>query len=317
MEALDLFSKKIRIDKNELKQALTHSGFYENNDEHKSNSRFVFEGMFVFKGQVAEILLKYFSGSGTQLQHVLGNLFRNENLNKLFDEWKLINLIRVSEKFDVKIHKHIFVYAIFGCISRLDVDNRRRAVFQYLINDSNHAIFNHIQRNKDFVGQANELAKKTMGKKLKIQLSLTPEMLHKAVVSLGTGTILAEATSKSYHYARKKAMKQSLEILSRIAFEKYANETSYIERMQKRIEGEKEQKRQELQQKLEEKAKRRLQKIEVSKRKKVERDLARKKLQSELRTRKAVRQKLLAEKKAKEQLPMSAKKRRHLQDKKK
>lgn len=38
---------------------LTHSSFYE--QEGKGNSRYVFAGMFVFKGQVADILFRYYT----------------------------------------------------------------------------------------------------------------------------------------------------------------------------------------------------------------------------------------------------------------
>ena len=40
----------------QIREVLTHSSFYEK--EGKGNSRFVFAGMFVFKGQVAEVLYK-------------------------------------------------------------------------------------------------------------------------------------------------------------------------------------------------------------------------------------------------------------------
>ena len=62
--------------RSQLRSVLTHSSFYEK--EGKGNSRYIFAGMFVFKGQVAEVLYRYFTGDGTRLQHILGNLFRQE-----------------------------------------------------------------------------------------------------------------------------------------------------------------------------------------------------------------------------------------------
>ena len=88
-----------------LREVLTHSSFYE--QEGRGNSRHVFAGMFVFKGQVAEVLFRYAVGEGTRLQHILGNLFRNERLERQFDEWHLGQFARAGENFDIKTHKHM------------------------------------------------------------------------------------------------------------------------------------------------------------------------------------------------------------------
>lgn len=317
MDSFELLCRKLGIGKNNLKQALTHYSFYENKDDNKANGKLIFAGMFIFKGQVAEILVKYFSGNAAQLQQILGNLFRSEYLHRLFDLWALKKWVRSSEKFDIKSHKHIFVYAIFGCISNMGYDKRREFIFKYIINNENLHVFKHVTKNKDIVHQAKELAKITIGEKLKTKMLLTEGALHKAVVLFNNGTVIAEATSKSYRYARKKAMKNTLEIISNINFEKYVNESNYIERLQKRIEEEKEKKKKELQQKLSEKENRRQEKIEGAKRIKKVRDQARKKAQSEAKKRKAEREKISARKAAKEQRPLSAKKRRYLEDKKK
>ena len=106
----------------QLREVLTHSSFYE--DAGKGNSRYVFAGMFVFKGMVAQVLYRYYTGEGTKLQHVLGNLFRNERLERLFDELKLKQFVRAGEYFDISTHKHIFVYAVFGYVTTLDEDVR-------------------------------------------------------------------------------------------------------------------------------------------------------------------------------------------------
>jgi len=317
MSSIELLARRLGIAKNELKEALTHFSFYEDKNVTKANSRMVFAGMFVFRGQVAEILMRYFSGSGTQLQHKLGNIFRDEYLHRLFDNFALKNWIRCSKAFDVNKHKHIFVYAIFGCVASLDDDKRRRFIFKYLLNDENKHILNHQVKNKDVLHQANELAKAIIGDTLKTEMQIIGDSIHKAVVLLPNGAIVAEAQSKSYRYARKKAMKTALGILSEINFERYVAESDYLERIKKRIEEEKERKQKEMQQKLAEKEKRRLENIEVSAKIKQARDLARKKAQAEAKKRKAERAQLLAEKQAKAQRPVSAKKRRHLEDKKK
>lgn len=317
MDNIELFSRRIGVDKHTLKDALTHHSFYEDKDEKNGNSRMVFTGMFIFKGQVAEILGTYFSGTGTQLQHILGNLFKNEYLNTLFDEWKLRKWVRTSETFNIKTHKHIFVYAVFGCISKIDDDKRRHFIFKYFLNEKNKHIFIHVKRNKDLVYQAKELAKITLGEKIKIEMQITEGLLHKATITFNNGIVIAEAISKSYRYARKKAMKSTLEIISAINFEKYISESNYIERIQKRIEEEKLRKQTELQKKLQEKEKQRLLKVETNKRIKKARDLARRQTQADAKKRKEERAKIQTTKEAKEQRPLSANKRRHLEDKRK
>jgi len=317
MSSIELLARRLGITKNELKEALTHYSFYEDKNETKANSRLVFAGMFVFRGQLAEILMRYFSGTGTQLQHILGNIFRDEYLHRLFDNWTLKNWIRCGKEFDINKHKHIFVYAIFGCIALHDDEKRRRFIFKYMLNEENRHILNHHVKNKDVLHQANELAKAIIGETLKTEMQIIGDSIHKAVVLLPNGAIVAEAQSKSYRYARKKAMKTALGILSEINFERYVTESDYLERIKKRLEEEKARKQQEMQQKLAEKEKRRLENIELSAKIKQARDLSRKKAQAEAKKQKAERAQLLAEKQAKVQRPLSAKKRRHLEDKKK
>lgn len=312
-----MLSKKLGIDKNSLKKALTHFSFYEAKDEAKANSRLVFAGMFIFKAQVAEILFKYFNGSGTQLQHILGNLFRTQYLNRLFDNWGLKSLVRTSENFDIETHKHIFVYAVFGCISNLDIDTRRRFIFKYILNEDNAHIINHFSKNKDLFSQVNEIARMLTGKKLITEMYLTEDGLHKAVVMYENSIVIAEAISKSYKYARKKAMKLSLEILSQINFEKYVEESNYLERIEKRIEAAKEKHSKEIALKIEAREKLRKEKLEESKKIRKYKDLARRKAQAEAKKRKAEKAEILAKMSAKNQAPMSAKKRRFLEDKKK
>lgn len=73
------------ISQAKLRNALTHSSFYDDKNQDKGNCRLVFLGMFGFKGREAMLLQKYYAGTGTQLQHTLGNLFTNERLIRLFD----------------------------------------------------------------------------------------------------------------------------------------------------------------------------------------------------------------------------------------
>ena len=70
-------------------------------DVDKANSCYVFAGMFVFRGMVGEVLFCYAAGDGKHLQHVLGNMFRQERLEQQFDEWHFQQFARVGKQFDI------------------------------------------------------------------------------------------------------------------------------------------------------------------------------------------------------------------------
>ena len=195
-----------------LRVVLTHSSFYKK--EGKGNSRYVFAGMFVFKGMVAQILYRYFPEDGTHLQHVLGNLFRNERLVRLYDEWELQQWVRAGENFDVDSHKHIFVYAIFGYVSSLDEEVRNWFIGKYILNEESEYLFVHKRRNRNLLAQADALVKQTNGQRLSLVMETTDEGLHRAKAVLSDGTVLCEATSKSWRYARTKATKLALNLLA-------------------------------------------------------------------------------------------------------
>lgn len=197
--------------RSKLREVLTHSSFYE--EEGKGNSRYVFAGMFVFKGQVGEVLFRYAAGEGTRLQHILGNLFRNERLERQFDEWHLGQFARAGEKFDIRTHKHIFVYAIYGYVSTLDDDLRQWFISKYLIQDAEH-LLSHRHRNRNLLAQADDIVRKTDGRRLTLEMEQTAEGLHRAKAVLSDGTLLCEAESKSWRYARQKATKTALDILA-------------------------------------------------------------------------------------------------------
>ena len=195
-----------------LREVLTHSSFYEK--EGKGNSRYVFAGMFVFKGMVAQVLYRYFTGEGTRLQHVLGNLFRNERLERMFDELKLKPFVRAGEKFDIKAHRHIFVYAVFGYVTTLDEEIRKWFIAKYILNEESEHLFLHKKRNANLLAQADAMVRRTDGRRLSLEMEVTKEGLNRAKVVLSDGSALCEAESKSWRYARTKASKLALNMLA-------------------------------------------------------------------------------------------------------
>jgi len=317
MNRLELLSKQTGIGNNDLRQALTHNSFYEDKNNAQDNSRLIFAGMFIFKGQSAEILMKYLPGKGTQLQHILGNLFKNEYLNSLFDNWKLFKHIRASENFNIKAHKHIFVYAVLGCISSADEATRRRFMFKWFLNEQNKHILQHHVKNEDMLFQADFFAKDIYKEHIKISVEQQENAGFKAQIMLKDGFLISEAESKSYRYARKKALKSALLLFSEIKFSEMIRSSDYLERIKTRIEDEKNEKIKINQEKEALKKQLREQHQDKIKKLKIQRDALRRKTQAETKKRKAERDKILAVKAAKEQRPVSANKRRHLEDKKK
>jgi hypothetical protein len=297
-----------------LREVLTHRSYYE--QEGKGDSRWVFAGMFVFRGQVADVLFRYATGEGTRLQHILGNLFSNERLERQFDEWQLAQFARASEKFDIRTHKHIFVYAIYGYVSTLDEDIRQWFISKYIIGEAEH-LLTHKRRNRNLLAQADDIVQKTDGRRLTLEMEQTAEGLHKAKAMLSDGTLLCEAESKSWRYARHKAVKQAFDILAMPSRKYILSNPEYQARVLARMEEEKAKRKAEIEARDAAKEEQRAMKKEQRKVEARARDAKRRKSQAEAKIRKAENARRAAAKAAKEARPMSAKKRRYLEDKKK
>ena len=298
-----------------LREVLTHSSFYE--QEGKGNGRYVFAGMFVFKGQVGEVLFRYYTGEGTRLQHVLGNLFRQERLERLFDEWRLIQFSRAGEHFDIRTHKHIFVYALFGYVSTLDENTRNWFIGKYIINKEAEHLLGHRRRNRNLLAQADDMVRKTDGRRLALEMEQTDDGLHRAKAVLSDGTVLCEAVSRSWRYARTKATKTALALLADPLRRAVLGNPAYHERQLARIEEERAQRKAEVEEREAKKKAAREERREKWKMITRQRDLKRRQAQAAAKKRKAENAARAAAKAAKEARPMSAKKRRYLEDKKK
>ncbi|MCR5276535.1 MAG: hypothetical protein K6D54_02530 [Bacteroidales bacterium] len=301
--------------RSKLREVLTHSSFYE--VEGKGNSRYVFAGMFVFKGQVADVLYHYISGEGTRLQHILGNLFRQERLERLFDDWKLRQFVRAGENFDVERHRHIFVYALFGYVSALDEDLRNWFISKYILSDDVNNLFTHRRRNRGVLAQADEIVRQADGRRLQLEMTVTADGLHCAKAVLSDGMLLCEASSKSWRYARQKAAKMALNMLATPGRKALLSNPEYQARVLTRMEEEKARREAEIAERDATKAVLKAKKDEERAAIARARDAKRRASQAEAKKRKALNAARAAAKAAKEARPMSAKKRRHLEDKKK
>lgn len=297
-----------------LREVLTHSSYYE--EEGKGNSRYVFAGMFVFKGMVGDVLFRYAAGDGKRLQHVLGNMFRQERLERQFDEWQLLQFTRAGEKFDIPRHKHIFVYAIYGYVTMLDEEIRQWFISKYIIDKTEHLLA-HKTRNRNLLAQADDIVHKIDGRRLAIEMEQTEDCLHRAKAVLSDNTVLCEAVSKSWRYARHKAAKMALGILTMPSRKYFLSNPEYQARVIARIEAKKEQRKAEVEQREAKKKKAREERRAKWKEQKRLKDIKRQTSQTAAKKRKAKNAARAASEAAKEDRPMSAKKRRYLEDKKK
>ncbi|MBR5634062.1 MAG: hypothetical protein IKW78_02610, partial [Prevotella sp.] len=186
------------------------------------------------------------TGDGTRLQHILGNLFRQERLERMFDTLRLRQFVRAGEDFDIGKHKHIFIYALFGYVSTLDEDLRKWFIGKYIVNDETAYLFRHRQRNIDLLAQADEIVRRSDGRRLTLEMEVTDEGLNRAKAVLSDGSVLCEAVSKSWRYARTKATKMALNMLATPARKIMLSNPEYQARVQARIEEKKARRRAEI-----------------------------------------------------------------------
>lgn len=210
----------------ELQKALTHKSFYSQKHEHKSNSRYVFSGMYVFKGNTAAILHKYIIATGTQLQHFLGNLFKNKYLEEIFDKYCLNKIIRCGETFDYTSYKHIFVYGFLGFIAEYSNNEvLNNFILSNFLIGKEHLILNNPKAGSITV-QCNYFSQILYSTNIVVESVPTTDTMNKFIVKTGSN-IIAQAESKSFRYARKKALKMALNFMSEIVSKKYTQTEEY------------------------------------------------------------------------------------------
>lgn len=307
---------------NELKKALTHKSFFKEEDSEQSNSRYVFVGMFGFKGKVAEALFNYMPGSGTQLQHYLGNLFKEEILLKIYKNHHLDELCRYGYTFDIEKQKHILVYGFLGFIGQwLSPEKLNQFIVRNFLAETSHLMPTQF-KNRDLQSQCNYFCHLTYNENAMVTTQILDKLLFRSSVSAGK-VIICETESKSYRYSRKKALKQALLILSAPERIKLDNDAEYLqreeERQQQEINEAQKLKNEKLAAYIAKKEK--IQKLRREEREKAkvlaaEREVERKKAKARAKARIEARKKA-AENRKSSVLNLSSAKRRHLEDKKK
>jgi hypothetical protein len=317
-----LLKIKTKTTANELKKALTHKSFYKN-EKGNHNSRYIFCGMYAFKGLVAQILYDWFPHEGTQLQHILGNLFKPEILERIFAYYDLEKLIRYGTELDAEKHRSVFVYGFLGFLfTHTPEEVKKDFIFTHFILP-NEYLFPSEQKSKDLEAQCQLLAKKLYGKAIKITVARVQENKHRQITISANDTILASEDSVSYQYAHKKALKKALIFLAEKNQEKALQSKDYELRQQiledkrrQKIEQEKAEKLAAYQAKAERKRQERAAaKAQLTQMKQLQ-DQKRKQAKTQAKERKEARERQAAIKE-RQATTMSANKRRHLQDKQK
>ncbi|MCC5945973.1 MAG: hypothetical protein JJT94_13660 [Bernardetiaceae bacterium] len=194
----------------ELESALTHSSFYRNEKTSKAaiGSRYVFLGQYAFKGEVARHLGQWVSGTGQQLQHFLGNLFKKQHLEGFYEKYELHDLVRYDKNFPIENHRHIFAYALLGFLYQ----HTARDELKFFINNQIIAPHQHLlaqSAKKDTMGQLRIKCYQVWNQHPKVSICKTEASIYEVKIHI-TDKILAIAQSKSETYARKKAAKNAL-----------------------------------------------------------------------------------------------------------
>ncbi len=253
------------------------------------------------------------------MQHYLGNVFKNAELEKIYKKYQLERCVRYGENFDLTKHRHIFVYALLGFVYEYAEEREiLRFIYSNFLATTEHLIPSK-QQNKDQWAKCVYLAKMYYNDIPVLQINGENDK-HTCSVIVDNKTI-AMHESKSIRYARKKAIKIALLYIAEQQAKLWADNpiAQEVEQKLKRIKAEKEaREKAERIKKYKEKQRERSEATRARKKARIEKaqqqDMQRRKAKAEAKKRKE----LQAEALRKKQLAManmSVAKRRHLQDK--
>ncbi len=310
------------IDKHHaLKKALTHYSFYANEEDAKNaeSSKFIFLGMYAFKGKVAEVMRKYIPLTGKQLQHYLGNVFKNKQLNYIYNKYHLERCVRYGNDFVLEQHRHVFVYALLGFVyQHAEEKHLLRFIYSNFLASTEHLMPGK-SKSVDIWSQCLYVSKMFYNElpTLKIEENAGEYICH---VMINEQSI-AQHKSKSKTYARKKAIKNALLHIVEQQNRMWDNNPIMIELREKREKREAEKLAKEKALKLKAYREKQKKRSEIAHKRKQERkainqqkDLERRKAKAKAKKRKEEQE--AQRKKQKQDLAnISVAKRRHLQDK--
>lgn len=307
--------------RSELSKALTHSSFYTDENDDRSNSRFIFEGMYSFKGEVAGIASHLIPGTGRQLQNFLGNIFSGHRLNRIFDRYMLASLCRYGKGFDLEKNKHVMVLGLLGFIIEYSPEKKLHRFILKNFFEGNSHLFPGYTRNRDLLAQLTYFCRICHNCNPVIKTELKDEK-YTTLVYVRESEI-SRSESLGYRYSRKRAMKTAIIALSAPLGEEFLKDDAFLEREAMREKAEKEKllkqklaKAEMYQEKKQKLAAIRAEKRTERRRHAIEQEIMRRRAKMKAKAREESMQKK-AEKEQEAMARMSANKRRHLQDKQK
>lgn len=201
----------LRNEHHKLKKILTHSSFY-NKENHKEDtaSKYIFLGMYAFKGKVAEILCKYVPLNGKQLQHYLGNIFKQSQLEKIYKHYHLERGVRYGKNINIEEKHHLFVYAILGFIySYADEKQLQKIIYNNFIKETAFLMPDKSIMQKDIWAQCIYICRMYYNQKPEISIEKNENGIFYCCVSIGQ-EIIGTKESKNKQYAKKTAAKIAL-----------------------------------------------------------------------------------------------------------
>ncbi len=207
----------------EFKLSLTHASY----NAEKNNSRFVFVGMFSFKGYIADWVFKHIGGTGTQLQHYYGNITSNAYLENLFDKLGFNNYIYYGNTCKPETQKHIFMFGFIGCIFSLAPPECFEGFVEELFIFPNDHLMPKVHHAKDDWQKLVFLYRQNNKGKPEINYFKLADNKHRFEIK-SQYTEMVSHESVSYRYAKKKAIKMALTILADELEEKLISTKSHI-----------------------------------------------------------------------------------------
>lgn len=205
----DTICRFFEIAKDDLNVSLTH---HSSTRKH-NNSRYVFLGMYAFKGILSQWIFENIGGSGTQLQHYYGNISSNSYLQRLFDLWQLERYIHFGEGIKPQEMKHIFVLGFIGMLMEAADPKRFEAFWKdFFIAPNDHLLPAQITHSDDWQKLLFLTAQHGKPRPKSIYSYNETEKLHRFIIEIG-GKTVATHSSISYRYAKKKTWKLALKAL--------------------------------------------------------------------------------------------------------
>jgi hypothetical protein len=164
--------------------------------------------MFAFRGFVARVMYDFWPGTGQQLQHQLGQIFRQQRLDTLFDKLRLDRIVRAGSGFDVYKHRHVFVYALCGYVmAHADEVAQSDFAGRYFLDGLSTEC--EKDRPRDPWVQLKWLCQRSYGTSPMLVRNILPERRHRCEVRAGE-VLLSAHESRSPRYARQKAIRKAI-----------------------------------------------------------------------------------------------------------